>query len=156
MILLQSKKLAIKEQDSAVKLVEHRAVWCFDNWLLATATWTLSNAATSEVCVHPGKSRWKQIWKNCLAELSDTMHTFNRETQKKNYSPPQFTAAPSISALTALVGMMTSWGLNLHFILSLRSVDSKNSQAWGIKQQTSHSRESPALILELMLESQKC
>lgn len=26
MILLQSKKLAIKEQDSAIKLVEHRAV----------------------------------------------------------------------------------------------------------------------------------
>lgn len=156
MILLQSKKLAIKEQDSAIKLVEHRAVWCFDNWLLATATWTPSNTATSEVCVHPGQSRWKRIWKKCRAELSDPVRAFNRETQKKNYSPPQFTAALSISALTALVGIMTSWGLNLYFIFSLRSVDSKTSQVWGIQQQTSRSRESPALILELMLESPKC
>lgn len=89
---------------------------------------------------------------DCLDKLSDTIHPFNRETQKQeNYSPPQLLWLWSVSALQVLVGIMISRDLNLYFIsfFLLRAIESKNSLEWGIKSQAGTSREEPTVILKL-------
>lgn len=123
------------EQDSALQLVEHRALWFYDN--LATAIWTLPSPASPEVCVHLGRKRGDRP-ESTVSLNWLTPSTFQYKNTKKKTESPQFTIAlVSLSTEKVLGGIMVSGDLNLYFIyFMLRPVESKNSLEWRIKQQS--------------------
>lgn len=119
------------ERESALRLVEHRALWCEDN--LSTAIWTVPSSASSEVCMHLGRKRGRQTWKQCLAKLSDTFHLPVPKHKKEDRVSSSVHCSSAQSQHWESLGRHNGqWDLSLYFMR--RPVESKNSLEWRIKQ----------------------